>query len=232
VRSLVYVVAKAPRAGEAKTRLCPPLRPVEAAQLAGAFLRDTVGVALQSGVDVRLICRHAGEQAALRPLTGPIPVYAQQGAGLGAALESAFAQGLADGYARIGVLSADTPTLPPETISRAFAILDRADVVLGPSDDGGYYLLAAKQLYPALFQNMIWSTSDVARETLRRCATLNLRTRVVDTWPDVDDVAALCRLVADLRQAPPDVAPRTRAALADLAAVVCERQTPVQEAAP
>src|SRR5207247_1051649 len=96
----------------------------------------------------------------------------------------------------------------------------------GPSDDGGYYLLAAKQLSPALFRDMVWSTSDVAQETLRRCAALALRTRVVATWPDVDDAGALRRLVAALRGAPPDVAPPTRGALVLFGALALRRCWP------
>jgi rSAM/selenodomain-associated transferase 1 len=216
MHALVYVIAKAPRAGQAKTRLSPPLQPGQAARLAGAFLRDTVDVALRAGVAVRVICRSAAERAALQPLAGPVVVHVQHGQGLGAALESAFALGLADGYARVGVLGADLPALPPAVIAAAFAGLDHADVALGPSDDGGYYLLAARQVYRPLFHDMVWSTSQVAQETLRRCAMLQLRTHVLAMWPDVDDVAALRRLRATLQGQSADVAPHTRAVLADL----------------
>lgn len=216
MRAVVYVVAKAPRAGQTKTRLCPPLRPTDAARLAATFLQDTVDVAVRAGATARLICRDAGEATALQRLGTPATVHVQHGAGLGAALESAFTQGLADGYERVAVLGADTPTLAPVVIAEACAALDTADVALGPSDDGGYYLLAAKDLHAMLFRNMVWSTRDVAQETLRRCAALGLRTHLLATWPDVDDALALRRLLAELHAAPPDVAPRTRAVLAGL----------------
>lgn len=240
-RDVVYVVAKAPRAWQSKTRLCPPLRPEQAAALAAAFLRDTVALASRAGPDVRLICRDAAERAALLPYaTSPTPatsatpatsvtsagvsatVHVQTGTGLGDALESAFTQGLADGYRAVGVLGMDTPALPPAVLAEAFARLraipqagggQPADVALGPSLDGGYYLLAARRLHPRLFRDMVWSTSEVARETLGRCATLGLRTHLVATWDDVDDAASLERLRGFLAGAPAEVAPHTRAAL-------------------
>ena len=222
-RSLVYVVAKAPRAGQAKTRLCPPLTPDQSARLADAFLQDTVTLAQRAGVDVRLICRDEEERAALiagdAGRAGAVTVYIQHGSGLGAALESAFVQGLADGYPAVAVLGADTPTLPPAIVAEAFAALrSDVDVALGSSDDGGYYLLAASRLYPQLFRDMIWSTSQVAAETLRRCAALNLRTHLLPEWSDVDDAAALARLIVqlDTKSIGPDVASHTRAALNEL----------------
>jgi len=222
-RSLVYVVAKAPRAGQAKTRLCPPLTPDQSARLAAAFLQDTVTLAQRAGVDVRLICRDEEERAALiagdAGRAGAVTVFIQHGSGLGAALESAFVQGLADGYPAVAVLGADTPTLPPAIVAEAFAALrSDVDVALGSSDDGGYYLLAASRLFPQLFRNMTWSTNQVAAETLRRCAALNLRTHLLPEWSDVDDAAALARLIVqlDTKSIGPDVASHTRAALNEL----------------
>ena len=219
-RSLVYVVAKAPRAGQAKTRLCPPLTPDQSARLAAAFLQDTVTLAQLAGVDVRLICRDEEERAALiagdAGRAGAVTVYIQQGSGLGAALESAFVQGLADGYQAVAVLGADTPTLPPAIVAEAFAALQAdIDVALGPSDDGGYYLLAARRLYPPLFRDMTWSTNQVTAQTLHRCAVLGLRTHLLPEWSDVDDAASLARLIThlDSETTGPDVASHTREAL-------------------
>ncbi|HXI16728.1 MAG TPA: TIGR04282 family arsenosugar biosynthesis glycosyltransferase [Chloroflexota bacterium] len=216
-------MAKAPRAGQAKTRLCPPLTPDQSARLAAAFLQDTVTLAQRAGVDVRLICRDEEERAALiagdAGRAGAVTVYIQHGSGLGAALESAFVQGLADGYQAVAVLGADTPTLPPAIVAEAFAALrSDVDVALGSSNDGGYYLLAASRLYPQLFRDMTWSTSQVAAETLRRCAALNLRTHLLPEWSDVDDAAALARLIVqlDTKTIGPDVASHTRAALNEL----------------
>ena len=215
-RGVVYVVAKAPLPGTSKTRLCPPLRLDEAAALAAAFLLDTVAMVRRAGAVPRAICRDAGEQALLRRLFGRAArVSVQAGQGLGAALESAFCAGFGDGFRAVGVIGADTPTLPSAVIRRAFAaVAGGADVALGPSDDGGYYLLVARDLYGGLFRDMAWSTATVAEETLARCRALGLRAQVLAGWYDIDDAAALGRLEAELAAGPPDLAPHTRAALA------------------
>jgi glycosyltransferase A (GT-A) superfamily protein (DUF2064 family) len=141
-------------------------------------------------------------------------VDVQLGQGLGDALESAFRLGLGAGYRAVGVLGADCPTVRASTLAAAFAALGgRADVSLGMSEDGGYYLLAASAVYPQLFRNIVWSTSTVGQETLDRCRTAGLRPYLAAQWYDVDDAAGLERLRADLTTAPLSVAPHTRAAL-------------------
>lgn len=218
-RSVVYIIAKAPRAGVSKTRLCPPLEPAQAAGLARALLLDTLAAVHGAGIEGRIMCRDASERAELAALTGRhLAVHVQAGSGLGDALESAFRTGLADGFAAVGVLAADSPTVPPAVLHPAFTRLeDERDVALGRSEDGGYYLLAARALHPVLFRDMVWSTAMVAQETLDRCRATGLRCRLLPTWYDVDDAAGLARLRTDLAQAPRHVAPHTRAMLAQLA---------------
>jgi uncharacterized protein len=240
-KNVIYVVAKAPRAGQSKTRLCPPLQPEQAATLAAAFLRDTISLACESGADVRLLCRDDSERDALVPFTqipitshgsargdtneagasrlAPMTVHIQDGRGLGAALESAFVRGLVDGYRAVGVLGMDTPALEPAILRQSFECLTReggADVGFGPSDDGGYYLLTARRIYPSLFRDMVWSTDQVGRETLERCAALGLGVYELPPTADVDDVFGLAALCRALEEAPPDVAPNTRLALGEL----------------
>ena len=212
---VVYVVAKAPRPGVTKTRLCPPLAPEQAAQLARALLLDTLANVTLAGLRPRIVCREPAEQRALRHLAGPrVEVSVQAGAGLGDALAGAFREGLADGFGAVAVLGADSPTLPPALLEDAFVALRAdSDVVLGPATDGGYYLLAARAVHPWLFREMPWSTADVASETLRRCRSLGLRTHVLPGWYDVDDAASLAGLRIDLDRLPTSTAPHTRAVL-------------------
>ena len=215
-RRVVYVVAKAPRSGISKTRLSPTLAPEAAAHLAAAFLLDSVHIVRQAGLDMRIICRDDGERVALERLVGDDGTVAvQSGHGLGAALESAFRLGFASGCTAVGVLGSDNPTLPPAVLIEAFAALDAGcEVSIGPSEDGGYYLLAADGLYPDLFRNMAWSTSEVLAVTLERCAAANLRVHLAPEWYDVDDASDLDRLHGDLAGADQLAAPYTRAALA------------------
>ena len=113
-------------------------------------------------------------------------------------------------------------TLPPAALTAAYAALESgSDVSIGPSEDGGYYLLAARALYPDLFRNMVWSTSEVVAVTLQRCAAAGLRVHRAPAWYDVDEAADLDRLRADLAADSPaapatdsPAAPATRAALA------------------
>jgi rSAM/selenodomain-associated transferase 1 len=209
------VVAKAPRPGVTKTRLCPPLTPDQASRLASAFLHDSLANAIQAGLAPRIVCRGATEQQELRRLAGPLTqVSIQSGDGLGDALEGAFREGLADGFSAVAVLGADSPTLPALVIREAFAAVGEGyDIALGPAEDGGYYLLAARGVHPWLFRDMPWSTDGVARETLRRARALGLRTHALPVWYDVDDAASLARLRSDLCRLPLSTAPETRAAL-------------------
>jgi uncharacterized protein len=214
--AVVYVVAKAPRPGEAKTRLCPPLDPADASELARAFLLDAVECARQArDVTPRIVCRDRADADEVRELVGAgIEIYCQRGSGLGAALEECFHHGRGDGFARVAVLGGDSPTLPPETIDEAFSALERADVAIGPSEDGGYYLLAARRPHPTLFRDMVWSHDGVLRETLRRCAAANLRVATLREWYDVDDAVGLHRLSDDLASVPDHLAVHSRRAIA------------------
>ena len=223
-RGVVYVVAKAPTPGAAKTRLCPPLTPEHAASLASAFLQDALATVAEAGLTRRVICRNAAERDILQSLVDPAVHFdVQNGGSLGDALESAFQRGLADGYAAVAVLGADSPTLPAAVLREGFGVLLRpncaADVAFGPSEDGGYYFLAARALHPTLFRDMPWSTSGVAETTLARCLAAGLRTHILPTWYDVDDAAALDRLDQHLAALPAHVAPHTRLALRDLTLV-------------
>ncbi|MPZ15692.1 MAG: DUF2064 domain-containing protein [Chloroflexi bacterium] len=216
---VVYVVAKSPQPGVSKTRLYPPLEPVEAAELAAAFIDDAIESVREAACVPRVLCRDAAERRALRRMVGrKAEVATQSGSGLGAALLSAFVQGFRDGFADVAVLGSDSPTLPPVVLREAFCALGQgADVVLGPSDDGGYYLLAARTLHPQLFSEMPWSTDSVANLTLARCASEGLATHRLTTWYDVDDLTSLQRLEVDLRQSRADGAGRTRATMERLA---------------
>ena len=215
-RGVVYVVAKLPRPGASKTRLCPPLRHDQAARLARAFLLDTLTTVRLTGFEARVICRDAVERASLIPLVGRLStVHTQARAGLSDALESAFREGLSHGFEVVGVLGPDSPTLPVALVQEAFrAVAGGADVALGPCEDGGYYLLVARTLHPDLFRDIPWSTSAVAEITLDRCRALGLRVHRLPMWYDVDDAASLARLCAELSRSPATVAPHTRAALA------------------
>ena len=120
----------------------------------------------------------------------------QDGEGLTDALASGAAAGLAD-HDAVALVSSDVPGLPPGVLTRAFAALGNgADVVLGPGHDGGYWLVALRAVHPSLFEGVPWSTPDVVRVTLARCARAGLTVELLEPWRDVDTPADLEALAA------------------------------------
>jgi hypothetical protein len=215
IEPIVAIVAKAPRAGEVKTRLCPPLAPDEAAALHHAFLGDTVElVAGMSGARGALVFTPAVDEGYFSGLAPAFVRVAQQGRDLGARLHHAFGALFATGAPAVVAIGADAPTLPAMFIADALARLtDRhADVVLGPTDDGGYYLVGMTRVHPALFDAIPWSTPAVLDTTLARADEVGLDVSLLPSWFDVDLPADLGRLESSLGDSSVS-APRTRAML-------------------
>ncbi len=196
-RQALFVMAKDPRAGQVKTRLCPPLTPEMAAELYQCFLLDVLElVAGLPGVDPAVAFSPPEAREAFSGIaSGRFRLLSQEGADLGARLENAFRVLFQSGYERVAAVSTDSPDLPAEHLHEAFARLEAADVVLGPCPDGGYYLIALSTLIPELFRNMPWSTDCVLVETATRVKRLGLRLSLLPEWADVDTAADLQRLV-------------------------------------
>ena len=228
----IGVMAKAPRPGLAKTRLCPPLLPEQAAMLSAAFLRDiTENIARAArAAPIHGCIAYApmgceswfnghiaqGTTFVLADGAPPMPPNVQ---GFGRSLLHAAQAMFAAGFGAVCLVNSDSPTLPTAVLAEAArALLAPGErVVLGPADDGGYYLLGMQQPHAHLFADITWSTSEVANATRARAAALNLEVIMLPTWYDVDDAASLSRLcqepdgtVAGLQ---PYAAPATRACL-------------------
>lgn len=218
----LLIMAKQPVAGTTKTRLCPPLTPAQAADLYAALLRDTVALARAAAAQDATLCpaiayAPATARSYFRDLAPDLDALAQAGADLGARLDHVLTQSLAAGHAAVAAMASDCPTLPVARIGQAFARLDDdADVVLGPGDDGGYYLIAVKQPQPAILRPVQMSTPHVLADTLALAQAAGLRVALLDAWPDVDTVDDVRALARALVQLPGDVAPATRAALSGL----------------
>jgi hypothetical protein len=210
-RCAIGVMAKVPRPGYSKTRLCPPLLPEQASALSAAFLRDTTTnitrAALSAPISGYAAYAPMGTEDALIPhlAQGTLCVLADGSVpaphgveGFGRCLLHAIQQMFAAGHTAACVLSSDTPTLPTEfLIAAAEALLadDDRRVVLGACDDGGYYLLGMRLPYARLFADIEWSTSSVAATTRARASELGLDLVELPPWYDIDDAAALERLV-------------------------------------
>jgi hypothetical protein len=195
------IMAKAPRAGEVKTRLCPPLRAADAADLYRSFLIDKIAaVGALAGAQAAVAYTPAEARAEFEALAPGFLLVTQEGPDLGTRLRTTLARLLGLGHTGAIALDTDTPTLPRAYLQEAADCLARpgADVVLGPTEDGGYYLIGVRAAHPELFEDVPWSTAAVLEVTLRRAASLGLRVTCLPTWFDVDTADDLERLRAAL----------------------------------
>jgi rSAM/selenodomain-associated transferase 1 len=214
---MLLVVAKRPAAGQTKTRLCPPLSSDAAAALYACFLRDTLDVMRQvPNVERGIVFLPESAHYYFSTLAPDMQLSLQQGDDLGARLDHLLADALEAGASQAVVMDSDSPTLPAEYLVRAFDVLDgSSDVVLGPCEDGGYYLIGMKRPQPRLLRDVQMSTPHVVRDTLVLAKQLGLKIALLPTWYDVDTVAELDRLRAELRDAPAHIARHTHAFLAE-----------------
>ena len=201
-KRIVIVAAKAPCAGSVKTRLCPPLLADDAARLAGAFLVDTWASATAGFLDADAALALEGDPGDLPvEIRGAGRILGQSGNSLGARLVHMMEAPFAEGYGAVCVIGSDAPHLPAAFLLEAFGRLERgADAVLGPSDDGGYYLIGLPRPAPMLFDNIPWSTGAVREATLARAAEAGLSASLLPPWYDVDTAHDLRRLRGDLRR--------------------------------
>ncbi len=208
----IGVMAKAPRPGFSKTRLCPPLTPVDAAALSAAFLRDISEnialAALETPIAGYIAYAPSGQEALfdghLATGTGLLladgsPSMPSDVQGFGRCLLHAILALLAPGHQAAVVLNSDSPTLPTSLLVHTARVLalegDR--IVLGPAEDGGYYLLGMKAAHAHLFADIAWSTDTVAETTRQRARQLGVEIVELPAWYDVDDEAALTRLLRE-----------------------------------
>lgn len=221
----LLVFAKVPTPGRVKTRLCPPLSPEQAAELYEAFLRDALDRYAEwgrtTGVSVRLhLASRPG--AVLEDVFSGVPdaieVRPQHGHGLGDRMTRAFVEAFAAGHDRAIVVGTDHPTLPLVFFGLALEAMDEPmTTVIGPSDDGGYYLLGLNDIVPALF-DMEYSHDRVFEDTVDLAFEVGLDPVVLPAHYDVDDGPALNRLIGEWRGGA-DVGSRTASVLETLVQV-------------
>jgi rSAM/selenodomain-associated transferase 1 len=214
--SVCVVMVKAPRAGAVKTRLAPPLTREEAASLAASFARDTVDSVRRVAGETIIAYSPGDGRAALEVIFkhDGLLWFAQRGEDLGARIESAASHAFARGRGPVVVVGTDSPTLPPSFVERAVASLasEESDVALGPTEDGGYYLVGLRQDFAGLFRNVEWSTPRAYVQTAENAARAGLRLLELPRWYDVDTPADLLRLRDEMftDEAARERAPATR----------------------
>jgi rSAM/selenodomain-associated transferase 1 len=195
------VMTKAPQAGKVKTRLTPPLSSEEAAALNTCFLRDTAAAIMKTAEQgtsqgIAVYTPVGAEAAYLGILPEEFDLVPQRGDAFGERLVLATEDLLHLGFDSLCLIDSDSPTVPQQAFAEAVEVLSDANdsVVLGPSDDGGYYLIGLKKLHRQLFEDIDWSTERVLEQTIQRAREINLRVQLLPTWYDVDDRDTLNRL--------------------------------------
>ena len=215
---MLVIMAKAPRPGAVKTRLASSLSPAAVAAFYCCLLDDTLTLARSlklkwSDVEVAIMCPDSDVSDLAKLADNEVRVVAQKGEGLAAALTSVFAHfaegGRRDDHQRrVIAFNSDSPHLPRSVLEDAFETLAAHDVVVGPTHDGGYYLVGAKASHPRLFGGDGMGTSSALERLLARAQTLELSVGFADPFYDIDVVDDLTRLAEELRLAPAR-APRT-----------------------
>lgn len=213
-KAAVVIFARAPLPGRVKTRLVPPLSPPQALGLHVACLRSTAALIASLPRSVHKYIYFSGPAASARRhwrelLLPDVFAVRTQGRGdLGERLRRMFAGLLAAGYLRVVVIGSDSPTLPRRRLLAAFSALRRADVVIGSTEDGGYYLLGCRKLVREIFRRIPWGSSTTYARTLARLERLQIPYRILPRWYDVDRPRDLARLRREVtRRAASHLAP-------------------------
>ena len=200
MKNALIVFAKFPIPGFVKTRLARDIGNAAATFLYRQFINHTIRKFADSDNRYQLRVAVAQEQYVARfslEFPGANKYVAQSNGDLGARMQFAIRQCLEEGFERIVVIGTDSPHLPVENVHKAFELLGHNDVVLGPAEDGGYYLLAAKEDFRCLFTGMPWGTNQVLRQTKAAIAENNLSSVHLPKSYDIDDIGSLRRLFDD-----------------------------------
>jgi rSAM/selenodomain-associated transferase 1 len=206
-RASVVVFAKAPVPGAVKTRMCPPLLPAQAAELASAMLADVLEAtaAMAARLHLRpLLAVHPPDRrgALARDVPTPFGVISQRGSNLAARMAWAVREAAATGAPRVLLRGSDSPTLDLASLAAALDALDAADVVLRPDLDGGYNLVGLRRAEPRLFDHPM-STPRVLEDTCARASELSLSVALLPPGFDVDTARDLALLARDRARAAP-----------------------------
>jgi uncharacterized protein len=191
----IALFAKAPFPGRVKTRLVPPLTHEDAARVARASLEDTARFIVPEVQASWTLFLDGEADHALGALAEEtrLPIVPQQGADLGERLKTAFQELRSRGARRVLAIGSDSPTLDPERIREAIESLAVCDLALGPTEDGGYYLIGTSGDHESVFREIPWGSGGAAATTLERARELRLEVRLLAPWYDLDDAASLRR---------------------------------------
>jgi rSAM/selenodomain-associated transferase 1 len=199
--SAIVIMAKAPTPNEVKTRLIPHLKPDIAALLYHNFLLDKIEQ-VKSVQKTKFFIAYmpADSEKYFKKIAPDFDLILQIGNDLGDRLSYVSNKLFDKGFKKVVILDSDTPNLPTEFIRKAIAGLKTSDIVIGPCEDGGYYLIGLKTPTPDVFKNIPWSTSKVTNITIKRAEAIGLKSSFLKNWYDIDTIDDLRRLKKDLEK--------------------------------
>ena len=208
----LVIFAKEPVAGHVKTRLAPQLGLKGSAVLYEAFLKDTFDLARRVDCHQRFVAYDAGNAPArfIRKEAHGFRFFKQTGKNLGERMHNTFARLDRRSKGSMVIIGSDSPHLSVGFIQSAFERLLDSDVVIGPSIDGGYYLVGLNRPCREIFEDIPWSSNKVLDRTIKTIKKIKKKCELLPLWYDVDDQNSLRRLGADLKNAKPDTALWTR----------------------
>jgi uncharacterized protein len=210
LRTLV-IMAKAPKPGMVKTRLSESLPSAAVTALYRCLLEDTLALARSlTNVEVAVMCPEPDRDELMHLFGNTVPVVAQTGSGLAAGLTSVFRHFASSGQQRVIAFNSDSPHLAPAVLESAFDVLGTHDVVVGPTHDGGYYLVGSKAAHATLFENDGMGTKSALERMVARAQALGLSTGFTQPFYDIDVATDLLLLARELQVAPAR-APRSAA---------------------
>src|ERR1700686_461834 len=206
---ILVIMAKAPKPGMVKTRLTQSLPSPAVTALYRCLLEDTLALATSlTSVEVAVMCPESDQDELAHLLGNTVQVVAQKGEGLAAGLTSVFRHFTAAGRQHVIAFNSDSPHLAPSVLDSAFEILATHDVVVGPTHDGGYYLVGAKSAHLSLFESDGMGTGSALNRLLSRTKALELSAGLTEPFYDIDVANDLILLARELRLSPAN-APKT-----------------------
>jgi len=222
-------MAKAPRLGSVKTRLAEGLSLQEVTELYRCLLNDTIALAQAlEQVELAIMCPASDVEDLSRGVANTARIVPQTGQGLAAGLASVFNRFATSGQQRVIAFNSDSPHLPASVLEAAFDVLEARDLVVGPTHDGGYYLVGARASHSDLFASDGMGTANALEALLTRARALGLSVDLTDPFYDIDVQGDLTRLAAELRLAPAR-APQTAVWLKQWGQAVAELRTGTED---
>jgi hypothetical protein len=202
MKNCLIIFAKEPQEGKVKTRLMKYLSCRGCQDLYKAFLKDTINLAKRLQCKDKILAFEAENKDPiyLNKIASGFKFYRQQGKDLGQKMHNAFEFAKSRKASRIVLIGSDSPTLPVDYIKEAFQKLEKNDLILGPSYDGGYYLIGLKNPCLALFKGIKWGSARVFQDTIKNSKNLKKKVFSLRKWYDVDDFNSLVYLERFLKR--------------------------------